>query len=374
MSLTRRRFITAAGLISLMHTRISWAQPSEARLTEYARSPWMINQVAVTSDKLLFLGAPRYARDKSTPSLIRRDPDGKLLPFPGNHWNEWEPGKEASEAFVYLNSVHIFDDDTVWCVDQGSLNPGVFTAEESILQPGGQKIVQFDARTGDVLRIIRFGVDILPPGAQMNDLRLHDSVLYISDSGLGGLIVHDLNSGRTLRRLSGQVVVRASDKKPPAILANIKGGKTFNPPQSDLIEITRDGKWLYWASPTGPLYRVATNYLSDPLVSDTKLLTFVENVFDNHFSGGCGMDSQGNIYFSETATHNITVLSPEGNFQTLVEDKRLNRPDGSFITRDRQLLIPEKVPVDTSAMPYVIFAVSLPGKLHGIRLGGSVSA
>ncbi|MEG3136102.1 hypothetical protein SC206_21305 [Rouxiella sp. T17] len=40
----------------------------------------------------------------------RRKPDGTMEAFPGNHWNEWQPGKEASEAFVYLNSVHIFDD------------------------------------------------------------------------------------------------------------------------------------------------------------------------------------------------------------------------------------------------------------------------
>ena len=73
-----------------------------------------------------------------------------------------------------------------------------------------QKLIQLDPVSGDVLNVLRFDETILPPGAQMNDLRFHGSTLYISDSGLGGIIVHDMKTGTTRRRLSGEKVTKAS--------------------------------------------------------------------------------------------------------------------------------------------------------------------
>lgn len=336
----------------------------------------MANQVAVTSTNVLFLGLPRYAREKDTPSLARREADGTLKPFPGNAWNEWKPGHDGSNAFVYLNSVHIFADDTVWCVDQGALNAGVFGIDYATPQPGAQKLVQLDAHTGAILQIIRFAEDILPRGAQMNDLRMHGSKMYITDSGLGGLIVHDLATGHTVRRLSGTPVVMASPARVPDILAHVQGGKTFHPPNSDLIEVTADGTWLYWAAPTGPLYRVETRYLNDSAMQDDAIAHHVEKVFDNEFSGGCAMDSRGNMYFCETATGKITVLSPTGQHAVVAADATLKRPDGAFISHDRTLYVPIKVPPErtaTSETPYVIYAIALPKHINGIRLGDAVT-
>ncbi|MFT4112344.1 L-dopachrome tautomerase-related protein [Silvibacterium sp.] len=381
--MTRRRFLAAVGVASASGlTSFAHETDRPLSLTVAVRSPWMANQVALTSDNVLFLGLPRYAHDKPTPSLARRQPDGSLVPFPGNSWNDWKPGDDGREAFVYLNSVHIFADDTVWCVDQGSLSANVFGEEYATPRPGAQKVVQLDPRSGAVLRILRFDETILPPGAQMNDLRFHGSRMYITDSGLGGILVHDLATGKTLRRLSGDTVVKASPTQVPAILAHIKGGQTFHPPNSDLIEITADGKWLYWASPTGPLYRVETRYLNDEALANHELAEHVERVYQNNFSGGCSMDSKGNVYFSETITQHITVLAPSGKTAVLASDPTLVRPDGSFLSRDRRLYIPIKQPVApgpsedgkaAAEAPFVTYSIALPERFAGIALGGPVT-
>lgn len=374
--LSRRDLLAATGAAGVALTMPAHATEAPAPLRVAVRSPWMANQVVLTGDDLLFLGLPRYAPDKPTPSLARREADGSLAPFPGNGWNSWTPGKDGREAFVYLNSVHIFADDTVWCVDQGSLRAAVFPGF-SVPQPGAQKLVQLDPKSGSILDIIRFDDTILPAGAQMNDLRLHGTVMYITDSGLGGLIVHDRATGKTLRRLSGSKVVKAAATRVPSILAHVQGNETFHPPNSDLIEITADGKWLYWASPTGPLYRVETRYLHDPGVSDAILLRHVEHVFDNTFAGGCAMDSLGNIYFAETATQRITILSPSGATAVLTSDPRLVRPDGLFISCDRQLYIPVKQAVtlteQTADLPFAVYTIALPGIKDGIALGRAVA-
>lgn len=243
--------------------------------------------------------------------------DGSLEPFPGNAWNQWSPGDDGREAFVYLDSVHVFHDDTVWCVDQGSLGPGVFPGLNATFHRDAQKLVQLDATTGRILRVLRFDESILPHGAQMNDLRFHGSTMYVSDSGLGGIIVHDLATGRTLRRLSGHALVKASMAAVPPILAHIQGSEPFRPPNSDMIEITADGKWLYWAAPTGPLYRVEARLLADESIPEAQLAAHVEHVFDNQFSGGCSMDSLGNVFFSETQTQAIRILSPGGQTRVI---------------------------------------------------------
>lgn len=378
MHISRRGFLALmASSLALDDATEAYGANAPVMLQEVLRSPWMANQVALTSDNRLFLGLPRYAIDKPSPALGRREADGKLSAFPGNSWNEWTPGADGRDAFVYLNSVHIFDDDTIWCVDQGALSAGVFGEALAHPQDGAQKIVQLDSTSGVILRVLRFDERILPHGAQLNDLRMHGSKIYITDSGLGGIIIHDLHTGATLRRLSGQPVVKASAAHIPPILAHVKGNKTFTPPNSDLIEITADGKWLYWAAPTGPLYRILTAYLNDVTLSDTQLSALSERVFDNVFSGGCAMDSLGNVYFSETVSNHITVLSPEGQHATLISDPRLIRPDGTFISHDRHLYIPVKQPVASVTHEekdtFVIYRVQLPRTLEGMLLGDSVS-
>lgn len=383
MDLSRRAFLAAAGASGVsLATSPAPAAELPLPLTVAVRSPWMANQVALTSDNVLFLGLPRYARDKPTPSLARRDPDGTLRPFPGNGWNTWAPGGDGREAFVYLNAVHIFADDTVWCVDQGSLSPDAFPREYATPQPGAQKLVQLDARSGEIIRILRSDDTILSAGAQMNDRRLHGSMLYVTDSGLGGIIAHNLATGTTMRRLAGTRVVEAIATDIPPILAQVQGGKTFHPPNSDMIEITADGRWLYWAAPTGPLYRIDKRYLNDPAASDDDLLGHVEHVFDNRFAGGCSMDSVGNIYFSETATQHIAMLAPSGRTAVLTSDPALIRPDGSFISRDRHLYIPVKqavasTPAGTARVPspphFNIYALALPRRSNGIAIGDQVT-
>ncbi|OBR53129.1 twin-arginine translocation signal domain-containing protein [Paraburkholderia tropica] len=119
MALDRRKFLYAAGAFGAsLGTGSVFGADGQLKLRVAVRSPWMANQVALTSDGVLFLGLPRYAADKPTPSIARRAADGTLVPFPGNAWNDWRPGNDGRDAFVYLNSVHIFSDDTVWCVDQ----------------------------------------------------------------------------------------------------------------------------------------------------------------------------------------------------------------------------------------------------------------
>jgi sugar lactone lactonase YvrE len=376
VDISRRSLLTALSAASVAGlSRHASAAEQPLKLAVAVRSPWMANQVALTSKNILFLGCPRYTAKEATPCLARRNADGRMAPFPGNSWNEWKPGDDGRDAFVYLNSVHVFADDTVWCVDQGSLSADAFSDELSVPKPGAQKIVQLDADTGAILRVIRFADDILPAGAKMNDLRFHGSKMYVTDSGLGAIIVHDLETGKTLRRLSGRKPLMAADVKISLAIQPGSQEKPFHPPNSDMIEISNDGEWLFWAAPTGPLYKIETRLLNDASLSDDALEKQVVHVADIAFSSGCAMDSLGNVYFCETKTGKITLMSAAGKTATLVSDPNFIRPDGAFISADRQFYVPLKpkepgAPADT---PFAIYSMPLPDSFDGIRLGRAVT-
>jgi len=332
-----------------------------------AHSPWMENGVALTRDNTIFLGLPRWPGHETTPSVARIEADGTAWPFPGGSWNNWHPGSDPMNSFQYVNSVHIFDDDTVWCVDQGALRT-------EVAPPGAQKLVQLHPRTGQVLKIIRYDEKILPPGAKLNDLRLYGSLIYNTDSGLGGIIVHDQVTGKTLRRLSGFKEVLASPEPP-------RPGSHHVTPKSDLIEISPDGEWLSWASPTGPFWRVQTKYLWDESMPDTVLATHVEHWFDTPLVGGSAMDTLGNLYLSDIHGQRVILRSPSGQETVLASHPELFSADAPFISADRKLYVPspqtERTALfggtDRTQRPFLTMVVELPKEFAGIPLGDAIT-
>ncbi len=146
----------------------------------------------------------------------------------------------------------------------------------------------------------------------MNDLRLSGSKICLTDSGLGALIIRDMTNGKTVRRLSGRNALMAVDKRfvpIPEVLQRGQGQPSFRPPSSDMIKISADGAWLYWAALSGPLFRMQTRLLDDRSLSDDMLEKHIEVFANIPFSAGCAMDTKGNFYLSESGTGRILLLS-----------------------------------------------------------------
>jgi hypothetical protein len=336
--LTRRSLCAgaAAGAVAIT-SKARAADPPPPELIEVARSPRFIwNAVALTKAGRVFVGMPRWPGFESTPSVAEVMPDGSLAPYPGGDWNDWKPGSSGENAFVSVNTVHIFDDDTLWVVDQAA--PGF-----GQVLPGFQKVVQVDTRTNKVARVFRFDADTLPPGAGLNDIRLSGQTAYFTDSGMGGIVVLDLVNGRSMRRLSADQFTRADPKRPPigedGIILRTPAGQV---PQvnSDPIELSPDAEWLYFQPLAGPLWRVPTKDLRDGSLSESRLAGHVEYVADTPPLVGTAMDNRSNIFLAEMGRPRITVLTPDGWTRTLIEDDRLWGPDALFIDYERYLYVP----------------------------------
>ncbi|MCJ8520911.1 sugar lactone lactonase YvrE [Pseudorhizobium tarimense] len=375
MSVSRRFFLqmTVAGAAFGKWTPSALADEVPHEIA--ATSPWFCNQVAFTSEGHMFFGLPRYPDHDITPSLAKRAANGEAVPFPGNGWNDWKPGDDGKESFVYVNSIHIFKDNTLWVVDQGGLRADSYPKELSEPKPGAQKLVQMDPETGKVLKVIAWDKDILPEQAKMNDLRVFDSHVYVTDSGLGALIYHNLETGKTLRRLSGY----------PQMQANVApGGESGNhkTPKIDMIEVSKDGEWLYAAAPTGPFVKIRTADIRNESLTDDQLAEKVEHYAGIPRSGGCCLDTLGNLYLSELDNKRVSILAPDGTSAVLTSDEEFISPDGTFMTLDRTLYLPVTQArrtrlfgneTDMIKQPWKIYAIKLPQEYAGIKLGDSLN-
>ena len=376
----KRRDFCKATLITttmalLFKTKIGWAEEQHynyqnahalsPKLTEVASIPWLCNAVALTHSGRLFAGLPRWPTNEKTPSVAEILPDGKLQPFPGGKWNQGVEGSNNGEdVFVCVNTIHIFDDDTLWVVDQGNKN----------LSRNAQKLLQFDTNTGKLLRRFTFSETILPEGGNINDLRLDSENIYLTDSGLGAIIVINLKTEKMLRRLAGHYSTQATSDRPPfgengQLLQKSDGSMVLV--NSDPIEISPDGKWLYYQPLTGPLYKVPTQALRDETLSEDELGKRVQFVYDTPTLVGTAIDSKGNIYLAEFDRPRVTVLAPDGSLRVVVEDERLWGPDAMFISNKHELYIPcpqsgrlaaNRGPggKDAVVRPYRIYKLTLP--------------
>lgn len=340
------------------------SQGIATELTEVASLKWLCNAVSVTRGGRIFVGLPRWPTNEKTPSVAEILPDGSLKPFPGGSWNEWQSGESGLDAFVKVNTVHIFDDDTLWVVDQGSPQ----------LNSKAQKVLQFDINTGKLLRKITFDEQVLPKGGNINDLRLDAGHAYFTDSGLGGIVVTDLHTGKSVRRLADHYSVKATMKRPPTgengmMLQQADGSPVMV--NSDPIEISPDGQWLYYQALSGPLYRIPTYSLRNSKLSEQELGKQVEYIYDTPPLVGTAMDSKGNFYMAEFQRPRITMLTPDGSLKVIAEDDRLWGPDALFITDQHELYIPcpqsgrlasNRGPggKDEVKRPYKIYKVKLP--------------
>jgi sugar lactone lactonase YvrE len=179
--------------------------------------------------------------------------------------------------------------------------------------------------------VIPFGSDTAKPTSYMNDIRIdnRNHTAYLTDSGNGGIIVVDLESGRSRRLLDGhasvlpeqgvQVVV---DGKP--VLENGK------PPQfkADSIALSPDGQYLYYKAITAnTLYRIKTEVLRNPAASANNVATAVENVGATFPTDGLWMDKKGNLYLTDINHNGVVRRTAQGATERLVSDPKLQWPD-----------------------------------------------
>jgi sugar lactone lactonase YvrE len=286
------------------------------RLEEMATCPRLWTGIAVAPDGRVFVSFPRWSAEVPI-SLGLLQPDGSVRPYPDEEWNGWQAGEDPRSKFVCLQSVHVDGKGRLWVLDPANpLLRGIV--------PGGSKLLRINLATDEVERIIAFDADIAPPASYLNDVRVdaETETAYLTESGLGALVVVDLATGRARRLLADHSSTKA---EPLAIV--IDGQTVPAVVHADGIALDRANGWLYYQALTGrTLYRVPTATLRDPDLSAQDLAARVERFAASGVADGL-LFADGAVYVSALEEGAIKKVDAQGKVHLVVADERILWPD-----------------------------------------------
>lgn len=304
----------------------------EGRLV-YSSPDRQFTGVAVGERGRVFVNYPRWHEPYT--NAVEEIKDGKPRAYPDAAWNSWKPGEDPSSKFVCVQSVHVDDMDRLWILDPGS-------PQIAGVVPGAAKLVCVDLKTDRVERVYRFNDAIAPKSSYLNDVRVDTKrgYAYMTDSGVGGLVVLNLTSGEAKRVLSAHPVTLGEKGVVPVVqgvLTMINGTDPLVV-HSDGLALSRDGDLLYFQALTArTLYRVQTEYLRGSF-SDEQVAKRVENLGRSVVTDGMEIDFRGQVYFSALEQDAIVVRSLDRTMYTLAQSDALAWPDSFALAGDGEWL------------------------------------
>ena len=291
------------------------------------------NGVTVSADGRMFVNFPRLA-EGSGQSVGEVHADGRSHAYPGGAWNEWKPGKPAEAAFVGTNAVRIGPEGDLWVVDTGAPSFGAQTIA------GGPKIVRIDLKRNTVSRVYPLAANAALAKSYVDDIRFNGHLAYLTDAGVPGIIVLDLDTGSARRVLDHDRSTTAS--RPIMVDGEMLRGPGGNDVMvhADQMEVSPDGQWLYFQALAGPMYRIETKWLDDPSAEPAKVSQQAKFWFDTPPLGGTATDANGNLYLEDLANDSVLMLTPDRQLTTVIRDHRLHWVDAPWF-KDGYLYLPE---------------------------------
>lgn len=295
--------------------------------------------VTVSQSGRIFVNFPRWG--DPVPYTVAEVRGGQTVPYPNASINRLDRARPA-ETFVSVQSVVVDPRDRLWILDTGSVKMGPVVT-------GGPKLVGVDLRTNRVFKKIPIPKNVALPTTYLNDVRFDlrrgkGGMAFITDSatqGPNGIIVVDLASGRSWRRLHDH----PSTKAEPRFLPHVEGRPVMTrepgkPPRhlamgSDGIAISHDGKRLFYcALASRRLYSVSVDALADEAGSDEATAATVVDHGEKGASDGLESDSKGRIYVTNYEQNAILRRMPDGLYEPVIHDPRLLWPDTLSVARN----------------------------------------
>ena len=298
--------------------------------------------VSVASDGRIFINFPRWGDD--VPFTVGEIRNGKVVAYPDAAINRFDP-KRPGETLGSVQSIVVDGANRLWILD---------TAAPKFSTPvaGGAKLVAVDLGTNKVVKTIVLSADTVLPTTYINDVRFDlrkgkAGMAFITDSsvsGPGAIIVVDLATGDSWRKLSGD----PSTSPDPAFIPVVEGerlavrekGKAPAPfnVASDGIALSADGETLYFCPLSSRhLYSVPTALLLDRNSSKEVVAKAVVDLGEKGSSDGLESDDKGRVYAGDYERNSIRQRQTNGEWVTIAHDPRILWPDTLSVAKDGYL-------------------------------------
>lgn len=318
-------------MLSILLSTGAMAQ-NNPRLIDVHQSNMVWNGVTTSDDGRLFVGFPRIEGEPGI-RVGEIKKNGAIIPYPDDSWNNWKTGDPVGQKIVRPNSLRIGPDGNLWIVDTGAPRMG-----DNAL-PEAAKLIVVNLKNNKVIRTISLA-GVMKEKSFIDDLRIYDNTIYLTDAAEPALIVMNKSTGKGRRVLENDssttdyISLRAEGK----IMQTADGQEVRI--HADQLEVSPDGKYLYFQPVSGPLSRIERKYLNDTELNDKQLSTHIVKWFKTPTTGGTAIDADGNIYVSDVDASRIIKINPKGESETLISDPRLIWSDALWIDNHGYLWLP----------------------------------
>jgi sugar lactone lactonase YvrE len=297
--------------------------------------------IAVSRSNRIFVSFPRLDPTPATATLVELI-DGAAVPFPDALVNAID-ATDPQHRFVSVHGITMAPGNRLVALDTGARSLDG-------CDPRAVKLIVIDLDRDAIVHQIGFPDTVCLPTSYFNDVvvdatRGKAGFAFVSDSGSRGpnaIVVVDLESGKSWRRLSGDSSVRVP--RPDGFGIATRSGITMGAsPGIDGIAIAPDGKTLWW-TPLGTydFFSVDADLLCDPMTSDDVLARHIESHGPREFaSDGLDTDREGRVYLTDITNGTVQRYLPsERRFEPVFKDAGdLQWPDAVRLGPDRTIYI-----------------------------------
>ncbi|MEH2247782.1 L-dopachrome tautomerase-related protein [Nostoc sp.] len=335
--------------------------------------------VVVSKQGRIFISYPRLVDDdiKFTVAELKQphQKNGNPVPYPNAeiHYSDSAP---TSKRLLSVQGITLDARDRLWLLDHAKI-------KQNPVPPGGPKLVGIDLETDQIFQKIIFPESVASVNSTLNDVRVdlrwgEQGMAYITDSseeGPNGIVVVDLASGRSWRKLNDH----PSTKPVPDFLPIVEGQPLMVRPQgkppkhiytgSDGIALSGDGQRLFYCPlASRHLYSVSIEALVDEHKPDESVAATVIDHGEKGASGGMVSDNKNRLYVTNYENNAILRHLPDGTLETVVHDPRVIWPNCLFVAQDGYLYFTvdqwNRNPTyhngqDLREKPYVLFRISI---------------
>ncbi len=325
--------------------------------------------IAPARDGRIFLSFPRLDAVPA-PFTLAELIDGQAVPFPDELVNTIDPA-DSGHRFVSVHGIALGPGGRLLALDTGatSLEGG---------DPKAAKLYVIDLDRNAIVHGIGFPADVVLPTTYLNDLvidynRGKAGFAYVSDSGAkgpNGIIVVDLDSGKSWRKLSGHDSVRPHQGAGFEIAT--VDGPIAAPPGIDGIALSPDGRTLWWTPLGGyELFSIDTDVLADEHANQELVARHVVRYDARNFaSDGLDCDREGRVYFTDVTHGTLKRFIPaENRYETLLHgENQMVWPDAVKLGPDRIVYVTDsqvnRMPnfndgVDRRERPFTLYRAAI---------------
>jgi len=331
----------------------------------FADSAYQLTGVAVSPDGRIFTNYP-YWMDRHSYSVVEVV-NGKPVPYPDAAWNSFKKGEKGDNKFVCVQAVVADEKGFLWIVDAAGVGLGPVYQHSN-------KVIKINLADNKIERTYTFPDSVTATNSYINDIRIDNQhgFAYITSSSNGGVVVLDINSGKSrfVLHSSSSVLSDSSYHFTMDGRELTKADGSVPKINSDGIALSPDKAWLYYKPLTdNKLYRISTELLRDFSTPQQKINERVQDLGRFVTTDGMEFDKSGNLYMGDLENSSIVKITPDLKMHVLITDTtKLAWPDSYSISSDGYLYISasqiHRMPwfnnnVDRIQYPYKIFRLKL---------------